>query len=128
KARTLTAGPGCRWRDLDSSVRAHGLATPDGTISSTAIARFTLGGGLGFLAKKFGLACDNLTAAEVVLASGDVVRANERENTDLFWAIRGGGGNFGIVSSFTFQAHPVTDVTFSLFMWPAEEGLDQLKL
>ena len=104
-----------------------GLATPGGTISSTGIAGFTLGGGLGFLAKKFGLACDNLIDAEVVLASGDVVRANERENTDLFWAIRGGGGNFGLVSSFTFQAHPVTDVTFAMFMWPAAEGLDHLK-
>ena len=127
KGRTITAGPGCRWRDVDSTAGAHGLATPGGTISSTGIAGFTLGGGLGFLAKKFGLACDNLIDAEVVLASGDVVRANERENIDLFWAIRGGGGNFGIVSSFTFQAHPVTDVTFAMFMWPAAEGLDHLK-
>jgi FAD/FMN-containing dehydrogenase len=127
KAATITAGPGCRWRDVDSTAGAHGLATTGGTISSTGIGGFTLGGGLGFLAKKYGLACDNLIDAEVVLASGDVVRANANENTDLFWAIRGGGGNFGIVSSFTYQAHPVNDITFSLFMWPAADGLDHLK-
>jgi FAD/FMN-containing dehydrogenase len=127
-AKTITAGPGCRWREVDGTAAAHGLATTGGTISSTGIAGFTLGGGLGFLSKKYGLACDNLIDAEVVLASGDVVRANADENPDLFWAIRGGGGNFGVVSSFTFRAHPVTDVTFSLFVWPAAEGLDQLKL
>ena len=127
KAPSITAGPGCRWRDVDGTAGAHGLATTGGTISSTGIAGFTLGGGLGFLSKKYGLACDNLIDAEVVLASGDVVRANANENTDLYWAIRGGGGNFGIVSSFTYQAHPVTDVTFSLFMWPAADGLEHLK-
>jgi len=127
KAGTIVAGPGCRWKDVDSTAGAHGLATTGGTISSTGIAGFTLGGGIGFLAKKFGLACDNLIDAEVVLASGDIVRANENENTDLFWGIRGGGGNFGIVTSFTFRAHPVTDVTFAMFMWPAADALDHLK-
>jgi FAD/FMN-containing dehydrogenase len=127
KKQTINAGPGCRWKDVDSTAGAHGLATPGGTISSTGIAGFTLGGGIGFLAKKFGPACDNLIDAEVVLASGEIVRANDRENTDLFWAIRGGGGNFGVVSSFTFQAHPVTDVTFAMFMWPAADGLEHLK-
>jgi FAD/FMN-containing dehydrogenase len=127
KTRTIVAGPGCRWKDVDGTAGAHGLATTGGTISSTGIAGFTLGGGVGFLAKKFGLACDNLIDAEVVLASGDIVRANERENTDLFWGIRGGGGNFGVVTSFTFRAHPVTDVTFAINMWPAADGLDQMK-
>jgi FAD/FMN-containing dehydrogenase len=127
KARTIVAGPGCRWKDVDTIAGAHGLATTGGTISSTGIAGFTLGGGIGFLAKKFGLACDNLIDAEVVLASGDIVRANERENTDLFWGLRGGGGNFGVVTSFTFRAHPVTDVTFAINMWPAEDALDVLK-
>jgi FAD/FMN-containing dehydrogenase len=126
-AHTILAGPGCRWKDVDSTAGAHGLATPGGTISSTGIAGFTLGGGVGFLAKKFGLACDNLIDAEVVLANGDVVRANDKDKPDLFWAIRGGGGNFGVVTSFTFRAHPVTDVTFAMFMWPAADGLEQLK-
>jgi len=126
-ARTIVAGPGCRWKDVDGTAGAHGLATTGGTISSTGIAGFTLGGGLGFLAKKFGLACDNLIEAEVVLASGEIVKANERENPDLFWGLRGGGGNFGLVTSFTYRAHLVTDVTFSLNMWPAADGLEHIK-
>jgi FAD/FMN-containing dehydrogenase len=125
-ARTILAGAGCRWRDVDGAAGAHGLATTGGTISSTGIAGFTLGGGIGFLAKKYGLACDNLIDAEVVLADGSIVRANEKENPDLYWAIRGGGGNFGVVTSFTFRAHPVTDVTFSLYMWPADAGVEHL--
>jgi len=125
-ARTIVAGPGSRWRDVDGAAGAHGLATTGGTISTTGIAGFTLGGGIGFLAKKYGLACDNLIDAEVVLADGRVVRANDSENPDLFWAIRGGGGNFGVVTSFTFRAHPVTDVTFSLYMWPAADGVEHL--
>jgi FAD/FMN-containing dehydrogenase len=127
-ARTIVAGPGCRWSDVDAAAGAHGLATPGGTISSTGIAGFTLGGGLGFLSKMYGMACDNLVDAEVVLASGDIVRANERENPDLFWAIRGGGGNFGVVTSFTFRAHPVTDVTFGAFLWPAADAVEVLRL
>jgi len=126
-AKTIVAGPGCRWKDVDGTAGAHGLATPGGTISSTGIAGFTLGGGIGFLAKKYGPSCDNLIDAEVVLADGSVVRANEKENNDLFWAIRGGGGNFGIVSSFTYRAHPVKDVTFSMYMWRAAEGAEQLQ-
>ena len=125
-ARTIVAGAGCRWRDVDGAAGAEGLATTGGTISTTGIAGFTLGGGIGFLAKKFGLACDNLIDAEVVLANGDIVRANEKDNPDLFWAIRGGGGNFGVVTSFTFRAHPVTDITFGLYMWPASQGAEQL--
>jgi len=125
-ARTIVAGAGCRWGDVDGASGAHGLATTGGTISTTGIAGFTLGGGVGFLSKKFGLACDNLIDAEVVLADGSIVRANSKENPDLFWAIRGGGGNFGVVTSFTYQAHPVTDITFSLYMWPADTGVDHL--
>jgi FAD/FMN-containing dehydrogenase len=126
EARTIVAGAGARWRDVDGAAGAHGLATTGGTISSTGIAGYTLGGGIGFLAKKYGLACDNLIDAEVVMADCSVVRANDKENPDLFWAIRGGGGNFGVVTSFTFRAHPVTDVTFSLYMWPADAGVEHL--
>lgn len=128
EARTITAGAGSRWHDVDTAGSAHGLATPGGTISNTGIAGFTLGGGFGFLSKKFGMACDNLIDAQVVLASGEVVRASESENPDLFWAIRGGGGNFGVVTSFTFRAHPVENVTFAAFLWPATEAVDVMRL
>jgi FAD/FMN-containing dehydrogenase len=120
-AMTITAGGGCRWRDVDPVAFDRGVATPGGTVSATGIAGFTLGGGLGFLSKQHGLACDNLIDAEVVLANGDIVRANQNENPDLFWAIRGGGGNFGVVTSFTYRAYPIGDVTFSASLWPASE-------
>jgi FAD/FMN-containing dehydrogenase len=123
-ARTIIAGGGCRWKDVDPVAGEHGLATPGGTISATGIGGFTLGGGLGFLAKLYGPSCDNLIDAEVVLADGSVVRANENDNPDLFWAIRGGGGNFGAVTSFTYRAYPVTGVTFGAFLWPASEAVD----
>ncbi|MGZ4128842.1 MAG: FAD-binding oxidoreductase [Actinomycetota bacterium] len=126
-ASTILAGPGCRWKDVDTAAGAYGLATPGGTISSTGIAGFTLGGGIGFLAKKYGLACDNLLEAEVALANGDIVRTSERDNPELFWAIRGGGGNFGVVTSFMYRAYNVPEVTFGIFMWPAAQGAEILR-
>jgi FAD/FMN-containing dehydrogenase len=103
----VRVGAGCRWRQVDEATQAHGLATPGGTVSDVGIAGFTLGGGSGWLTRRFGLAVDNLRSAEVVTASGDIVTASDAENADLFWALRGGGGNFGIVTSFEYDLHPV---------------------
>jgi FAD/FMN-containing dehydrogenase len=102
-ARTATAEPGARWQDFDRETQAHGLATTGGTVGDTGIAGLTLGGGFGWLEGKFGMTVDNLLAADVVLATGERVRASDAENADLFWALRGGGGNFGVVTSFTYR-------------------------
>jgi FAD/FMN-containing dehydrogenase len=104
--RTARAQGGVTWHDFDHETQAFGLAVTGGLISTTGIAGFTLGGGLGHLARTHGLACDNLIAADVVTADGNLVRANEEENADLFWALHGGGGNFGIVTSFEYRLHP----------------------
>ncbi|HVM37464.1 MAG TPA: FAD-binding oxidoreductase [Sphingomicrobium sp.] len=106
-ARIARAEPGLRWRDVDQATQAHGLATTGGTISDTGVAGLTLGGGLGWLAGRHGLTCDNLLSAEIVTAEGERLRASAGENPDLFWAIRGGGGNFGVVTNFAFRLHPV---------------------
>ncbi len=105
--RTARVEPGVIWSELDQATQAFGLATTGGTVSHTGVAGLTLGGGLGWLLATQGLACDNLLAAEIVLADGRQLRANATEYPDLFWAIRGGGGNFGIVTAFEFQLHPV---------------------
>src|SRR3954449_4811496 len=124
--RTVRVGGGCTWSDVDSATNEHGLATPSGIISTTGVGGLTLGGGLGHLTRKYGLTIDNLLEAELVLASGERVRASADENPDLFWAIRGGGGNFGVVTSFVFRLHEVGTIVGGPTFWPVEQGAEVL--
>jgi FAD/FMN-containing dehydrogenase len=125
--RTVRVGSGCTWGDVDRATHAYGLAVPSGIISTTGVGGLTLGGGIGYLTRQYGLTIDNLLAADVVLADGTFVVANAKENTDLFWAIRGGGGNFGVVTSFLFQAHPVSTVVAGPMLWDMEQAADIMK-
>ena len=127
-ARRARCGGGATWADLDGATQAHGLGVTGGFISHTGVGGLTLGGGMGWLTRMAGLSCDNLVSAEVVLADGRVVRASAEENEDLFWAIRGGGGNFGVVTEFEFALHEVGPLAqLGLFFWPAEQGVEALR-
>jgi FAD/FMN-containing dehydrogenase len=112
---------------FNDATNAHGLATTGGIIGSTGIAGLTLGGGIGYLARKYGLSCDNLVSAEVVTADGHVVTASESENDDLFWALRGGGGNFGVVTTFEYRLHPVAEIYGGPIAYPVDRAEDVLR-
>jgi len=127
ETRTVRVGGGCTWKEVDAATNPHGLAVPCGIISTTGVGGLTLGGGIGHLTRGYGLTIDNLLGAEVVLADGQRVNASADENPDLFWALRGGGGNFGVVTEFTFQAHPVSDIVGGPTFWPIEETEEVLK-
>ena len=126
-ARTVTVGGGCTWGDVDHATHVFGLATPSGIISTTGVGGLTLGGGIGHLTRKCGLTIDNLLSADVVLADGKFVKANADENPDLFWAIRGGGGNFGVVTSFTFKLHPIDTVYGGPMLYELSEAAEVMK-
>ena len=121
RTRTARVGGGCTWGQIDRATHAHGLATPSGFISTTGVGGLTLGGGIGYLTRCCGLTIDNLLEADLVLADGTPARASADENPDLFWAIRGGGGNFGVATSFQFALHPVSTVLAGPTFWPLEQ-------
>src|SRR5581483_9341753 len=122
-----SAKAGCTWADFDRATHPYGLATTGGLVSTTGIAGFTMGGGIGWLMREHGLACDNLRAAEVVTADGQVIRTSATENRDLLWGLRGGGGNFGVVTSFEFAVHPVSTVLGGLVLHTAERATQVLR-
>ena len=118
---------GVTWGEYDQATQAHGLASPGGAISTTGVAGLTLGGGFGWLSRSYGLVCDNLLSAEIVTANGEVLTASADENPDLFWAIRGGGGNFGVVTRFEFQLHPVAELYAGLILYPRSAAPDLMR-
>ncbi len=127
EARTVRVGGGCTWGDVDHATHAFGLATPTGIISTTGVGGLTLGGGIGHLTRKCGLTIDNLLAADLVLADGSFVTASADENEDLYWAIRGGGGNFGVVTSFLFRSHPISTVYAGPMLWDLEQATEVMQ-
>ena len=127
-AQTVRADPGCTWTDFDTETVAHGFATTGGTVGSTGIAGLTLGGGLGFLMGSYGLTCDNLVSVDLVTADARFVTASESDNPELFWGIRGGGGNFGVVTSFEYRLHPVEELLAGLVVYPFAAAREALEL
>ena len=128
-AKRCVVGGGATLADRDVATQEHGLAAPGGIVGHTGVGGLTLGGGMGWLTRKYGLTLDGLLSAEVVVADGRVLQASNDENADLFWAIRGGGGNFGVVTKFEFELHPVGPlVDFGMFFWPLERGEELLRL
>jgi FAD/FMN-containing dehydrogenase len=128
QSRTVRVQPGCTQGDVDHAAQAFGLAVPAGIVSTTGVAGLTLGGGHGYLTRKYGLTCDNLLSADVVTADGRFLTASADENADLFWGLRGGGGNFGVVTSFEFQAHPVSTVYAGPIFWPIEKAEEAMQV
>ena len=126
-ARTVRVAGGAVWGDVDHATHAFGLAVPTGFISSTGVGGLTLGGGIGYLTRQYGLTIDNLLSADVVLADGSVVTASQQQHPDLFWALRGGGGNFGVVTSFEFRAHPVRTMYAGPTFWPLEQSVEVMQ-
>jgi FAD/FMN-containing dehydrogenase len=126
-ARTVTVGGGCTWGDVDHATHAFGMATPSGILSTTGVGGLTLGGGIGHLTRKCGLTIDNLLSADVVLADGKFVRAGADENSDLFWALRGGGGNFGVVTAFTFKLHKIDIIYGGPMLYELSEAAEVMK-
>src|SRR5262245_25102918 len=127
KAKTVRVEGGCLWGDVDHATHPFGLAVPSGFLSTTGVGGLTLGGGIGYLSRKHGLTIDNLVGVDIVLADGRLVTANADENADLFWAVRGGGGNFGVVTSFLFRASQVATVYGGPIFWPMEKGTEVLR-
>ncbi len=126
-ARRARVGGGVLWGEMDKVTQAHGLATTGGRVSTTGVAGFTLGGGSGWLDRKYGLACDNLVGADLVTADGREIHVDAEHHPDLFWALRGGGGNFGVVTTFEFELHPVGPaVQAGFFLWPTRSHGEQL--
>ena len=126
-ARTVRVGGGATWGEVDNATHEFGLATPSGIISTTGVGGLTLGGGFGYLSRQYGLSCDNLRSAEVVTADGRLVTASATENPELYWALRGGGGNFGVVTSFEFNLHPVGMVYGGPVFYPADRAGDVMR-
>ena len=128
EARTARVGGGCTWAELDRATQAHGLATTGGRVSTTGVAGLTLGGGSGWLERKHGLSCDNLVSVELVTADGSLITASADEHPDLFWALHGGGGNFGVATALTFRLHPVGPEVFAgLLLYDADKGRELLR-
>ena len=126
-ARTVRVEGGCTWGEVDHATHAFGLATPSGFISTTGVGGLTLGGGTGYLSRTLGLTIDNLLEVDMVLADGSFVTANAEQHADLFWAVRGGGGNFGVITSFLFRLHPISTVYGGPMLWPFEQAADVMK-